>query len=113
MRFCLRHSFTVSLLQMPYEDVLPYHDFAVHIREHALYRLPEVLDAIVSTKGLVRSTRCHMHQFSVEWTAAFLTHSSRSISMGSKFPCMIGMHFRIEKELEPTKADSMLLTLLS
>ena len=39
---------------MPYEDVLPSPDFAVHIREHALFRLPEVLDAIISTEGQVR-----------------------------------------------------------
>lgn len=48
--------FTVSVtcaMQMPYEDVLPYPDFAVHLREHALYRLPDVLDAIVKTPGLV------------------------------------------------------------
>ncbi|BDA41514.1 probable glucuronosyltransferase [Coccomyxa sp. Obi] len=41
-------------VQMPYEDVLPYPDFAVHIREHALFRLPEVLDAIIKTEGQVR-----------------------------------------------------------
>lgn len=41
-------------LQMPYEDVLPYPEFAVHLREHALYRLPEVLEQIIATKGLVR-----------------------------------------------------------
>ena len=41
-------------MQMPYEDVLPYPDFAVHLREHALYRLPEVLDKVINTKGLVR-----------------------------------------------------------
>lgn len=41
-------------MQMPYEDVLPYPDFAVHLREHALYRLPEVLDKIINSKGLVR-----------------------------------------------------------
>ncbi|EIE25250.1 hypothetical protein COCSUDRAFT_40557 [Coccomyxa subellipsoidea C-169] len=41
-------------VQMPFEDVLPYQDFAVHVREHALYRLPEVLDAILSTEGLVK-----------------------------------------------------------
>lgn len=45
---------TRSVVQMPYEDVLPYPDFAVHIREHALFRLPEVLDAIISTEGAVR-----------------------------------------------------------
>ncbi len=44
----------VSVVQMPYEDVLPYPDFAVHIREHALFRLPEVLDAILATQGQVR-----------------------------------------------------------
>lgn len=41
-------------MQMPYEDVLPYPDFAVHLREHALYRLPEVLDKMINSKGLVR-----------------------------------------------------------
>ena len=38
---------------MPYEDVLPYPDFAVRLRQHALYRLPEVLETIVRTKGMV------------------------------------------------------------
>jgi hypothetical protein len=39
--------------QMPYEDVLPYADFAVRLRQHALYRLPEVLETIVKNKNLV------------------------------------------------------------
>ncbi len=51
-------------MQMPFEDVLPYQDFAVHVREHALYRLPEVLDAFLSTEGLVRSIRQHFPCYS-------------------------------------------------
>ena len=43
-----------TCMQMPYEDVLPYPEFAVHRREHALYRLPEVLDQIIATEGLVK-----------------------------------------------------------
>lgn len=51
-----------SMVQMPYEDVLPYPDFTVHLREHALYRLPEVLDAIINTQGQVCVCVCEESQ---------------------------------------------------
>ena len=40
-------------MQMPFEDVLPYPEFAVRLREHALFRLPALLDDISAIDGLV------------------------------------------------------------
>ncbi len=40
-------------LQMEYEDVLPYSEFSVRLPQHAIYRLPQVLQDIMDTPGKV------------------------------------------------------------
>ena len=41
------------LLQMPYEDILPYKDFALCISQHAIYMLPTLLEAVMAEPGRV------------------------------------------------------------
>ena len=38
---------------MEYEDVLPYSEFSVRLPQHAIYRLPQVLQDIMDTPGKV------------------------------------------------------------
>jgi hypothetical protein len=40
-------------LQMPYEDVLPYKDFALRISQHAIYLLPSILEFVMAEPGRV------------------------------------------------------------
>lgn len=42
-------------LQMEFEDILPYQDFAFRFPQHAIYRLPVVLNEILALPGRVRS----------------------------------------------------------
>ena len=44
--------------QMEYEDVLPYSEFSVRLPQHAIYRLPYVLQEIMDTPGKVRILLC-------------------------------------------------------
>jgi len=34
-------------LQQEYEEVLPYHAFAVRVPQHAIYRLPQLLESLM------------------------------------------------------------------
>ncbi len=40
-------SYPFPRVQQEYEEVLPYHAFAVRIPQHAIYRLPEILDELM------------------------------------------------------------------
>ena len=40
-------------VQMEFEDVLPYSEFAIRIPQHAIYRLPHLLHEIMDTPGKV------------------------------------------------------------
>lgn len=44
---------------MEYEDVLPYSEFAIRLPQHAIYRLPYVLQEIMDTPGKVQATFLH------------------------------------------------------
>ncbi|KAK9819900.1 hypothetical protein WJX72_003779 [[Myrmecia] bisecta] len=47
-------------VQMPYEDVLPYKDFAVRVPQHAIYRLPDLLDSLLADPAKVRAMQARM-----------------------------------------------------
>ena len=38
---------------MPFEDILPYRDFAIRIPQHAMYLLPTILQAVLAEPGRV------------------------------------------------------------
>jgi len=40
-------------MQMPYEDVLPYKEFALRISQHAIYMLPTLLEIVMAEPGRV------------------------------------------------------------
>lgn len=42
-----------ALLQVEFEEVLPYKDFAVRVPSHMLYHLPTMLDNLMKEPGLV------------------------------------------------------------
>lgn len=46
-------------LQMEYEDVLPYSEFAIRLPQHAIYRLPAVLQEVMDTPGKVQENILH------------------------------------------------------
>jgi hypothetical protein len=39
--------------QMEYEDVLPWHEFAVRLPQYMMYRLPEGLDILINDEAMV------------------------------------------------------------
>ena len=45
---------------MPHEEVLPYKDFAIRLPQHAIYRLPEILDGLIKEVAEVRNTTSHL-----------------------------------------------------
>ncbi|KAK9817385.1 hypothetical protein WJX74_003985 [Apatococcus lobatus] len=57
-------------VQMEYEDVLPYSEFAVRLPQHATYRLPHILEQIMDTPDKVENMqnmmRCVWRFFSWE-----------------------------------------------
>ena len=42
---------------MDFEDVLPYHQFALRMPSHAIYKLPTILERVLNTPGKVDSMR--------------------------------------------------------
>ncbi|KAK9863982.1 hypothetical protein WJX84_011926 [Apatococcus fuscideae] len=46
-------------IQMEYEDVLPYSLFSIRLAQHAIYRLPHVLQEIMDTPGKVGKVPQH------------------------------------------------------
>ena len=50
-------SSSLSCLQMEFEDVLPYHQFALRVPPHAIYMLPTILERVLNTPGKVDSMR--------------------------------------------------------
>ena len=42
-----------SVMQMPFEDVLPYKDFALRLPQHMIYALPEVLQGVLEDQHQV------------------------------------------------------------
>ncbi|KAK9817397.1 hypothetical protein WJX74_010418 [Apatococcus lobatus] len=48
-------------IQMEYEDVLPYSEFSIRLPQHAIYRLPYVLQEIMDTPGKVQHMQHMMH----------------------------------------------------
>ena len=42
---------------MDFEDVLPYHQFALRVPSHAIYKLPTILERVLNTPGKVDSMR--------------------------------------------------------
>ena len=41
---------SMSLLQMEYEDLLPYSDFALRLPQHMIYRLPVILEELLQAQ---------------------------------------------------------------
>lgn len=50
---------------MEYEDVLPYSEFAIRLPQHAIYRLPYVLQEIMDTPGKVQAIFLHASMLQV------------------------------------------------
>lgn len=50
-------------MQMEFEDVLPYSEFALRVPEYATYRLPHMMQEIMDTPGKV-----------IIWSELFAAH---------------------------------------
>lgn len=57
LKFCWsgdsRPSWLNCVLKMEFEEVLPYQDFALKIPQHAIYKLPDLLNEVQNQPGRV------------------------------------------------------------
>ena len=53
------------LVQVEFEDVLPYQDFAVRLPQHYVYKLPEILEQLQNQTGRVSFNQDKYHIYPI------------------------------------------------